>query len=79
MGRIGQTAVSESVAEQQIAEFVVDSGDGHWQLTQKSKTDTDDYEENSEECQRLALGQAREKGFNGVEHSWRQSSEKHSK
>src|SRR5216683_6431502 len=79
MGRIGQAAVSESVAEQQIAEFVVDSGDGHWQLTQKSKTDTDDYEENSDECQRLALGQARERGFDGVEHSWHHAREKYSK
>src|SRR2546422_4618960 len=79
MGRIGQAAVSESVAEQQIAEFIVDSGNLHRQLRQKSKTDTDDDEEKGDERQCLALDQARKKGFDGVEHFRGQARQKYGK
>src|SRR5260370_15711439 len=79
MRRIRETAVGQRVTKQQIAVFVMNSGNGHRQLRQKSKPDTDDDEEKSDDSQRLALRQTRNKGLNGVEHSWRQARQKNCK
>ncbi len=79
MRRIRETAVGQRVTKQQIAVFVMNSGNGHRQLRQKSKPDTDDDEEKSDDRQRLALRQTRKKGLNGVEHSWRQTRQKNCK
>ncbi len=58
MWRIGQTAVGECVPEQQVAVFVMDSGNRDGQLRQKSKADTNNDEEDGDDYKRLAYRQA---------------------
>jgi hypothetical protein len=71
--------VGERVTEQQIAVFVVDSGDGHGQLWKNRKADTDDDEEKADRRQPFAFGEGRKKRFHGVEKPWRQPGEKYGK
>jgi hypothetical protein len=67
MGRIGEAAVSEGVAEQQITELVVDAGNGHGKSGKKSKAESDDGEEEDEDGESLTQCEAGEKRFDEVE------------
>ena len=57
----------------------MNSGDWHRQLRQNRKPDADDHEEKGNDRQRLAFGQAGEKGLNRVEHSGRQARQEYGK
>ncbi len=59
MGRIGEAAVGECVAQEQITIFIMDARDRHWQLWEDRKADTDDDEEKCDDRGRPALREAR--------------------
>ena len=77
MSGICEAAVNKSVGHEQVAVFIMDAGNGYRQPRHKSKTDTDDNEENGDERQRLVFRKARDNGLNVVEQSWRQSRQKY--
>jgi hypothetical protein len=65
--RIGEAAVSESIGLQQVAELVVDSGDGNVEERQRQNTDSNYEEENDKDRCVLARGETGEGALDSIE------------
>ena len=69
MSGICEAAVNKSVGHKQVAIFIMDARDGDRQSRQKSKPDSDDEEEKSDDRQSLALCKAGKKCLNNLYNS----------
>jgi hypothetical protein len=60
MGRISEAAMSQRITQQQVAEFVMNSGNGDWQPGEKKEARRNHEKENEDKGKGATLSKARE-------------------